>query len=273
MDDEEKLNLALKLADKVYDDTVSPISKEVGGFFGAVAGFFNNVVAAPLHRLNAKFKIKTEAYINNLYEQYLKIPEENLQEPAVNIVGPVLESLKYEIDEDELCAMFTNLLLSAMDNRVSGKCHPAYAKIITQMSSTDALVLKKLYKLRNNIFPIVSPRCEIKINFEGKILNGYHIYSDKFPDYYFGSVDGVSLLDISKSLCNLERLGIIKINKFAVRNDFHDAYKDLIESKEIKDIYASLDTGVFMGCSLQFGKNSGDFTEFGKDFTECVIKS
>ena len=79
--------------------------------------------------------------------------------------------------------------------------------------------------------------------------------------------------EISKSLYNLNRLGIIEINKtFALRNDFFDIYKQLIESDTIKNIYSQLDTTSIPGCSLDFDKGSINFTEFGKDFAESVIK-
>ena len=65
MKKETKEKLAVELTEKVYNDAGRPILKEVGGFFGAVAGFFNHVVAAPLHRLNAKFKIKPKHILKN----------------------------------------------------------------------------------------------------------------------------------------------------------------------------------------------------------------
>ena len=272
MDKDTKEKLTVELAEKVYDDMGSPIIKEVGGFFGAVASFFNNVVAAPLHRLNAKFKIKTQVYIEKLYKKYLNIPEENRQEAPINIVGPALESLKYELDDDELSELFSNLLLSSMDNRKSHKCHPAYVKIITQMDSIDAITLKGIYNRRNTIFPVVTPKCAISINFQEKQLHGYHIHDDKFPDLYIGSIQNLTIFEISKSLYNLSRLGIIEIHKKQVYHwDFSDIYEPLIESEEIKNIYNSIQLKL-PGCSLQFDKGNIEFTEFGKDFVESIIK-
>ncbi len=273
MDNKTEDKLTQKIAEKIYDDTASPALQEVGGFFAAITGFFNHVVAAPLHRLNAKFKIKTEAYIRNLYEEYQKIPENHRQEPPINIIGPTLEALKYELDEEALSEMFTNLLLSSMDDRIESKCHPAYVKIISQMNAKDAIVLKGIFQRRNAPFAMVKPKCAIDLNYQGKKLSGYHIHADKFPELYIGDIENLTPFEISKSLYNLNRLGIIEINKtFALRNDFFDIYKQLIESDTIKNIYSQLDTTSIPGCSLDFDKGSINFTEFGKDFAESVIK-
>lgn len=273
----EKKNLGQLIGnvpDKVYDDALSPAMKEVGGIFSALAGFFNNVVAAPLHRLNAKHKIKTQKFINNLYQEYLQIPEENRQEPPVNIVGPTLEALKYNIDEDTLSELFANLLLAAMDNKIANKCHPAYVKILAQMDSTDALVLQHIAPRRRSAFGVVSPRCAIKIEFQGKTLHGYQILMDKFPDHYIGTVHTLSVFEISKSLYNLSRLGLIDIKKnSALRADIWDPYKGLIDTQEILDIFNSADPNILSYCTLQYDKGYIVFTEFGKDFVECIIRN
>ena len=272
--DKENLGQMEKLADKVYDDALSPAMKEVGGIFSALAGFFNNVVAAPLHRLNAKHKIKTQKFIDNLYQEYLQIPEENRQEPPVNIVGPTLEALKYNIDEATLSELFANLLLAAMNNKIANKCHPAYVKILAQMDSTDALVLQHIAPRRGSAFGVVSPRCAIKIEFQGKTLHGYQILMDKFPDHYIGTVNNLSIFEISKSLYNLSRLGLINIQKnSSLRADIWDPYKGLINTQDILDIFNSADPNILSYCTLQYDKGHIEFTEFGKDFVECIIRN
>lgn len=274
MDKEKSSQIAEKIVDKVYDDALSPAMREVGGIFSAIAGFFNNVVAAPLHRLNAKHKIKTQKFIEDLYREYQQIPEENRQEPPVNIVGPTLEALKYNIDEDVLSKLFANLLLSAMDKKRVNKCHPAYVKILAQMDSSDALVLQHISPRRGSAFGVVSPRFSIKIEFEGKTFSGYKIMMDKLPDYYIGSVSNLSIFETSKSLYNLSRLGLIEIQKNStLRADFFDPYKDLINTRDIIDIFNSADPHILPYCTLQYDKGCIEFTEFGKDFVECIVNT
>ena len=177
------------LAEKAYDDVGKPALTELGGFFGAIAGFFNNVVAAPLHRLNAKYKLKTQMYIYNLYEKYQMIPDENKQEPPLQIVGPTIEALKFNLDDDDLSCLFTNLLLSSMDNRIAHKCHPAYVQIISQMDGADARVLATIFARKGGRIPMVMPKCSIKLEYQGRILDGYSMHPEKFPELYIGFVE------------------------------------------------------------------------------------
>lgn len=54
--------------------------------------------------------------MNNKIE---KIPEENLKEPPINIVGPALEDIgKYYHNEKYLRTLFSNLISSSMNKKV-----------------------------------------------------------------------------------------------------------------------------------------------------------
>ena len=276
MDKSNKEKTFLEIVDKVYDDALSPALKETGGFFSAITGFFNNVVAAPLHRLNASFKIKTEAYINNLHKRYLEIPDENKQEPSVNIVGPTLEALKYNLDEEDLKEMFTNLLLNAMDKTKCSKCHTSFVEIIKQLDSIDATVLNYLSKYKIGQIPMVSPKCNISLSFQGQMLQGYTIANEKFPDLFIGEINSLDIFAISRSLYNLGRLGIIKMNYVALLNDFYDNYKQIEGSEKIKELFLGIINGspeFAKSCKLSFDRGQMEFTEFGRDFVDCVIQS
>lgn len=263
-----------EVAGDVYDDAMSPSMKEVGGLLGAVIGFFNNVVAAPLHRLNAKYRVKTEAYIRNLEKRYLEIPEENRQEPPVKIVGPTLEALKYNLDEEDLKNMFTNLLVSSMDKTKSSRCHASYVEIVKQLDSIDANILLNLSRRKSNDIPMVKPKCGITLSINNRTLTGYSIGTDMFPDMFIGEIDGIDIFDISKSLCNLNRLGIINIFNMPLLDDLIKYYDEVESSQSIVNIFNDFmqtQPNLIYGCRLEYDRGYIIFTEYGKDFIDVVI--
>ena len=86
------------------------------------------------HRHSLNF----EDYVSKIQNKTQEIPEEFLQEPKLNIVGPALEASKYYIDSEILREMFANLISSSVDSRKSSKTHPSFVEIIKQLSSLDA---------------------------------------------------------------------------------------------------------------------------------------
>lgn len=94
---ETALSVAKETAKDVYADTVQPTAKNVGGFFGTLSGFFNHVVMYPLKKLNIRYEQKAIAFEKEMEHKYNSIPEKERVEPQLHIVGPTMESLKYNI--------------------------------------------------------------------------------------------------------------------------------------------------------------------------------
>lgn len=99
---ETALSVAKETAKDVYADTVQPTAKNVGGFFGTLSGFFNHVVMYPLKKLNIRYEQKAIAFEKEMEHKYNSIPEKERVEPQLHIVGPTMESLKYNIMDDDL---------------------------------------------------------------------------------------------------------------------------------------------------------------------------
>lgn len=134
---ETALSVAKETAKDVYADTVQPTAKNVGGFFGTLSGFFNHVVMYPLKKLNIRYEQKAIAFEKEMEHKYNSIPEKERVEPQLHIVGPTMESLKYNIMDDDLAELFSNLLVSDMDMRTQNLCTPAY----TDMMSRSHLII------------------------------------------------------------------------------------------------------------------------------------
>ncbi len=138
-------------------------------------------------------------YKNSIATEIAKIQEENIQEPPLSIVGPALEASKYYVEEDELRSMFATLIASSMDKSKEDKTHPSFVEIIKQLSTLDAKILLSFKNSHSH--PI------------GKLIeerpNGYFVIVDNF--YLHETIENYYLPDISASVSNLTRLGLIEI--------------------------------------------------------------
>lgn len=208
MKDEELAQKALievskEVAKELYNDTAKPTAKNIGGFLGALSGFFNHVVVYPLKKLNARYEQKAIAFEREMEREYNNIPEVNRTESELHIVGPAMESLKYNIMNDDLAKMFASLLISDMDNRTQNLCSPAFVKIIEQLSPIDAKVYKYIVEeFRFGALPICSAKL-CTLNDERQV------YHARLPLYFSRNNMGIDAFVFSSAISNLEHLGLI----------------------------------------------------------------
>lgn len=164
-----------KTTNDIYNDALKKPIASSSNVIETVVDFFHNTILYPLQKYNIYAKNKLENYANRLQEKAKKIPEENLIQPKVNILGPVMEGLKYNLDEEHIKEMFTNILLSDMDSRKQSKVKPAYIEIVKQLSKEDAEFLMLLKKFNGNL-------CSISINVQEQDSEG-HYSLDKYIIY------------------------------------------------------------------------------------------
>ena len=156
--------------------------------------------------LRAENEIDVENLRTNTLQEVATIPPENIQEPPLKILGPALEASKYYIEEEELRSMFAKILASSFDNRKNSIIHPSFVEIIKQLDITDARILQSL-KEQDYATDSPIPCMKAVINSDGgsKTI---------FPIIYF--IDGTEgIEELSPSLTNLERLGLLKIKSDA----------------------------------------------------------
>lgn len=225
-----------EIAKDVYSDTLKPAAKNLGEIFGAITGFFNHVVMYPLKKLSAKYEFKAKAFREKLEKGYKSIPEEDVAEPDLHIVGPALESLKYNIMEDDLADMFANLLISDMDAKTKDLCSPAFVKIIEQMSPNDAKVFKVIYEYCQNNSGM--PVCELLFIW-GNDTNKHAVVN--LPKHVVNiNLFNMDPFIISKSIHMLDRLGLISIDMLRSFVD-QNIYESLIHQEYYMKIQKSLE--------------------------------
>ena len=213
---------------EIIKNIAEPASKEVGGILGTFTGFFNNVVLYPLKCLNMTFEQKAIQFERKVQEKYNNIPEQNRVECPVNILGPTLEGLKYNIDEEYMQELFANLLIASMDKYKQSSVHPKYVKIISEMNEIDARVF---YYLTNKYIGYVKSG-KVNITIKGTV----QYYVSALPEWIIeDDIQGIDMFSVSKALIRLSNWGLLDL--MYDRRAGQGVLNNLYQKQEVQNIF------------------------------------
>ena len=153
-----------------------------------------------VQELRLRQTIKLEKLKKDLEQKIQVIPNENLQEPKLSVVGPALESAKFYMDENEIREMFANLIAASMNKSQADNIHPSFVEMIKMLSPLDA---KNLYFLSSLQDETIS---KIRVEYE----NGG--YNDIYNHIYLGNPECQDNQLMEPSIDNLIRLKLIDVS-------------------------------------------------------------
>ena len=249
------------LAKEAYHDGGKEFVKELGRVGATVVGLFNNTIGAPFEIYNTWAKLKINEVKQEIENKMLKIPKDKLIFPPINIIGPAMEGLKYNLNEDKLKEMFANLITNSCNSDFSEKVHPRFVEILKQLSSNDALLLKEFCMQQLSIsYPIAKIRLKESNSTSGKEL---------FTNYFICEQLNINFENMSSIISNLESLGIIEVNYLSYLTDEHkydkfyntEFYKNYKQQKEVNTNY-----------KLELQKGVVKITPLGKSFIETCVE-
>jgi hypothetical protein len=139
-EDEFAKEIAKQLPVKAaYKDAIRPAARQTGEMA-------EDIIKAV--RL-ALFPIQLAAMAQDRFRRFVRnavdrVPIENRVTPPAQIVGPVLEAIRYEPEGTPVEEMFSELLSTSMDEHKIKDAHPAIALIIKQLSGDEANILRAI---------------------------------------------------------------------------------------------------------------------------------
>ena len=86
-----------KISEPLYKDAVQPGAKELGQAVGTILGLLNTLLT-PIALVNLRVKAIYERMSEKLKKGAEEIPPERQVEPPLEIIGPVLEKVKYIVE-------------------------------------------------------------------------------------------------------------------------------------------------------------------------------
>ncbi len=188
-----------------------------------------------------------------LYRQRLaKIPEEKIIAVAPEVGVPIAEKLAYVSDQN-LSALYLNLLSKASTSDFASQAHPSFVNVINNLCPDEAQLLKCFVTTRDVAFVTAKWTENAEHTFSiaadflvGKKISGDLLFPANIPAYF----------------SNLEGLGLVR----ALHNE------EVAETSiytQLESLWAPnfpADTAPEPGKKLEFAKGIIALTEFGKLF-------
>ncbi|MFD2446371.1 DUF4393 domain-containing protein [Bacillus sp. CGMCC 1.16607] len=251
---------AVATAVPIYQDLFQPAVRELGKGVHTLSKTVH-IALSPVSALVWGYD-QIKNYVQTTVEKKLQnVPQENIIVPDPIVVGPAVEALRYTAHKEELREMFANLIATAMDKEKALKAHPSYVEIIKQLSPDEARMLSSIKG--NGLLPIIDLRAG-KPN--GEI--GFFEIKKHFTDLAY--VAGCSNPELGSAYIeNLNRLGLIFIDKETYLIDHEMYYDELINHSEIKSLFPMITS---MSRTIDFRKYSFTRTEFGENFVNACIR-
>lgn len=191
------INVKLELPEPI-NKALSPVCQSIGNTLAyAWDGAFAHLTLWSKKRI-FKFEHDFSAYKQSVETHIGAIPQEDLKEPRLSLVGPAIEASKYYIEEPVIREMFAKLIAADVDKRKEGLVHHSYVDIIKQMSPMDARILKEFQN------PTHLARCLVA---QKNPPNTSLVFSD----IYLSDTISEYNEEVSISISNLDRLGLIDI--------------------------------------------------------------
>ncbi len=101
------------------DNAVSPPAKEIGKTLANIFYTIFSSINYNVEKLKIKHAKNLEKYAVDIQNELNTIPEENLVEPKLSIIGPTLEASKFYIEEEAIRKMFAKLIASSVNSSVN----------------------------------------------------------------------------------------------------------------------------------------------------------
>jgi Abortive infection alpha len=120
-------------------DATLPAAKQTGEILADLTKVLH-LALAPVQLL-AAFQDRFRQFVNRAVR---RVPEERRITPASQIVGPILEGIRYEPDGTLIDELFSELLSRSIDRERVHEAHPSYPIIIRQLSADEARILSRL---------------------------------------------------------------------------------------------------------------------------------
>ena len=242
----------------VTSDLVRPTSKSVGDNIGLLVDGVMGWLGYWGEKQKIKRAVCLEDYKKKITEKVLGIPEQNLIEPPIRLVGPAIEASKFFIEEEYCRDMFAKLIASACDSSKVNSVHPAFPEIIKQLTPLDARFFQ-LFKERNTY-----PAAELTaVHPDEKV--------SPFPNMLFDFRDSSASfnvgeqLELTKTIESLIRFGLLIKNTAVLELNYnYDSFKN---HWFYKGITPTLDDG----SKLRITKYRVELTLLGQDFLKTCL--
>lgn len=245
---------------KAYTDGLQPTVQQTGKGLAFCFQFLASKIKPYMYEQIQEAEYKCREIDRKLEEKYNKIPEENQTFPRTSILGPSLDVLKYNLEEDYIKDAFINLLSHEMDSRSQNRVLPAYISIVNQLSKEDANFLM-YFKNNKNGFRAIRLTLSSNDSSSHSRLNNYALLTNSLEE--IPSI--IHTIELNNLIIdNLVRLNLVEIQ-------FGEWYSFNINLYDT--LFNSVSSNILLQPNQQLGYDKGilKLTDFGKNFIDICL--
>lgn len=246
-----------KSVDKAIKNLTDEPTKGIGHTFSDIWYLVFGAFSHAADKRRIKYDLELKQYQKELTEKMNAIPDDEKQEPSLQVTAQALENSKYCISEPELRSMFVNLISGSMDKRVSGLVHPSFPEIIKQMSPLDAEIISGFKK---------QPKQPIA-NFVLRDKN--HNSSTMLDNYLYFDLNTSHSYVYASSISSLERFGLLSVDfmSWFTNDSYYEIFSKWSYYQNLKKEYEQPCSDKF----VEINKGICSLTPLGRFFVDICI--
>ncbi len=257
-----------KTIDDINTNVIIPptqeVSKGITKLLNVVTTFIDNAT----YRYIENSKYKKQQFLDNLAKKYEKIPETEIVDPDISILGNTMDFLKYNLDKDYIVDLYSNIMISDMDKRTKNIVHISFVEILKQLDKNDLKLLEAIYNMKSTKSIALA---KLKIIDSNNKFIGYElhntVYMADISNYFIDDYNS-----FSTSLENLDRLGLINISyiEYFIDNSIYDSLLKRLEpsAKHILDRIKTKDNDAKFG----YEKGMLSITNLGLNLMKICLR-
>nr|DAN45582.1 MAG TPA: protein of unknown function (DUF4393) [Caudoviricetes sp.] len=255
----------LPISSETGDALAKPIAESVGNAGKDILEAVFHVALDGIRRFNMQRQFKLDKFQKELEEGTSSIPLENRDDSKLGLVLKAIEDSKYQLDEDDIRELFTKLITSTLDNRKSDKVLPIFSTIISNMTPSEANLLKSLYLNTLSLTPYV----ELKISTKNTGIARYPGHAILLLDSSntYGAELDLSLLE-SANLIKHDTGSSLNAPRFIQRYETGERLlSQIVEQNHDHPVLALQENEI-----VDFDRSIYELTPIGKSFCEVIFE-
>lgn len=233
---------------------LNPTAKNIGETLGGVSEF----ILSPINIFTTCTNTYIKKFKQSIIDKINKIPENERDPSKISLAMRTIEDSKYQIDDDNLREMFAKLIAASVDKNQNQNFSPRFSNILSQLSPSDAKLLKQLSFNPSLPIPTVSYTLDVGSKIEYPVFE--HLiginYSKKDIIRNEAGLDTLTSLGIVRLRDNFE-IPEESIQKFYKEMKYAEYPMQSIDRRAERDM--KIVNGLIQ------------FTTFGKNFIDTVI--
>lgn len=155
-DKKSLINLVPDSVDNAVKNITDKPTQNIGTTLADIWYLVFGGISEAAEKRKLKYSYALQEFEKELKEKINKIPENKLVEPDIQLIAKTLESAKYCVEKEDLREMFSNLISKSLSSDTNQYVHPIYINIISQLSSSDAKIIKTIYGMGQKVYRNIS---------------------------------------------------------------------------------------------------------------------